>query len=504
MLRKPPKFGKGEFIESMALAVNAGREHANAYVEHMQPCDEKGRYLPYHDFYFRIKKPIDPRLAWQFKKMARATQSFFVMNVGEEMDKATLYLTPTIHRITSLVDKTATTAAMNWMKKDVQEAKYVEFMLDELIAEEAISSSQLEGAATTTIVAKDMIRQKRAPRNPDERMVIGNFEMMKFALANKDKPLTIDLILDMHRCGVSGIEDAKYTPGAFRTGDNVEVVDGDDNVVHTPPPAAGILVRLQRLCDWANEHHDEANGPTFLHPLLKAIVLHFNIGFEHPFNDGNGRVARSLFYWFMFKSGYEAFQYIAISTLLKEAPKAYGISYVHTETDDMDLTYFVEYQCNVIERAIKRFTEAYERGLAEVQDSESFAESLVGEKREKEATIVASMIEKYRKTGVTVKEVAEKLGVSYNTAAKAIKSLENKGIMRLEGEGRLAHYRIISSHYFEYSSSNADPSSRDGTDIGGTDELALKRVWTKHISFDEKGQITDETTQNTKKKSAPK
>ena len=117
---------------------------------------------------------------------------------------------------------------------------------------------------------------------------------------------------------------------------------------------------------------------------------------------------------------------------------------------------------------------------------------------------MASMIEKYRKTGVTVKEVAEKLGVSYNTAAKAIKSLENKGIMRLEGEGRLAHYRIISSHYFEYSSSNADPSSRDGTDIGETDELALKRVWTKHIGFDEKGQITDETTQNTKKKSAPK
>ena len=88
---------------------------------------------------------------------------------------------------------------------------------------------------------------------------------------------------------------------------------------------------------------------------MKAIILHFMIGYEHPFNDGNGRTARCLFYWYMLKSGYWAFEYISISALLKEAPVQYGESYLFTETDDFDLTYFVYYQLKIIERAMTGF-----------------------------------------------------------------------------------------------------------------------------------------------------
>lgn len=96
-----------------------------------------------------------------------------------------------------------------------------------------------------------------------------------------------------------------------------------------------------------------------------APGLHFALGYEHPFRDGNGRVARALFYWFMFKNDFSAFRYIAISTRLRNAPVKYGRSYLHTEADDLDLTYFIDFQCSVVLRAVTGFTEVYRKSLGD-------------------------------------------------------------------------------------------------------------------------------------------
>lgn len=73
--------------------------------------------------------------------------------------------------------------------------------------------------------------------------------------------------------------------------------------MHQPPPVAGLSERIGQLCDWINTDHTDGLSKAYMHRLIKAIILHFAIGYEHPFHDGNGRVARSLFYWFMFKKG---------------------------------------------------------------------------------------------------------------------------------------------------------------------------------------------------------
>lgn len=92
------------------------------------------------------------------------------------------------------------------------------------------------------------------------------------------------------------------------------------------------------------------------------------IGYEHPFNDGNGRTARCLFYWYMLKSGYRAFEYISISALLKQAPVQYGESYLFTETDDFDLTYFIYHQLKIIGRAMDGFLAHIEKKRSELHE----------------------------------------------------------------------------------------------------------------------------------------
>ena len=85
---------------------------------------------------------------------------------------------------------------------------------------------------------------------------------------------------------------------------------------------------------------------------MRAILLHFVLAYDHPFADGNGRTARALFYWSMLRSGYWLTQYLTISSILRGAPARYARSYLHVETDNGDVTYFVLHQLDVIERAI--------------------------------------------------------------------------------------------------------------------------------------------------------
>src|SRR5688572_17939205 len=150
------------------------------------------------------------------------------------------------------------------MSGQIGERAHFSYLLNDLIGDEAISSSQLEGAATTTRVAKDMLKRKRLPRTPDERMVIGNYKMMNFAWEKRYEPLSVELITAMHRVGVEGIDDSQYSPGAFRINDDVVVQDGEGNTVHTPPPVAGLASRLQVLSKWINQSHDDPGQVDYL------------------------------------------------------------------------------------------------------------------------------------------------------------------------------------------------------------------------------------------------
>ena len=85
---------------------------------------------------------------------------------------------------------------------------------------------------------------------------------------------------------------------------------------------------------------------------MRAILLHFWLAYDHPFEDGNGRTARILFFWPMRVRGYWLAEYLPISRLIRNAPAQYGRAFMETETDGGDTTYFLIHQLSVIERAI--------------------------------------------------------------------------------------------------------------------------------------------------------
>jgi len=401
------------------------------------PLDGKGRYQHFDKLRFRIPEGLNHELVWSLVKLARERQLGDVVVLGQPAHQCQLLLTPAIYAATSECDRHTTGAALEWMSNKIGEQKHVTYLLNDLIEDEAISSSQLEGASTTTQVAKDLLKRQRSPRTPDEKMILGNYRMMQFVWAHRTRPLSAELIAEIHQVGVENIDDEHYYPGVFRVSDEVVVQDGDGNVVHTPPPARGLESRLEALADWANSNHGEFRTNRYLHPLIKAIVLHFAIGYEHPFHDGNGRVARSLFYWFMFKHDFAAFRYIAISKLLKAAPVQYGKSYLYTETDDMDLTYFIDYQSRTIIRAIADFKEAYEKTLADMNSFNRFLfdSGLYAQLSDKQKTVL-QLASGEKGMAFTAVNLKESLGCSYNTAASVLNGLVDLGVFQKRKDGR--------------------------------------------------------------------
>lgn len=237
------------------------------------------------------------------------------------------------------------------------------------LMEEAITSSQLEGASTTRVVAEAMLREGRPPRDHGERMIFNNYAAMHWIRTHQDNALTPEHVLDLHRIVTENTLKNPEDAGRLRDKDDVRVVDHrDDTVLHVPPSAASLPDRLARLCAFANGTEEDE---PFVPPVLRAILVHFMIGYDHPFMDGNGRTARALFYWCMTRQGYWLMEYLSISHIIKRAPAQYARAFLHCETDGNDTTYFVLHQLEVIREAIKALHDYLGRKSAEQRRTES-------------------------------------------------------------------------------------------------------------------------------------
>jgi Fic family protein len=223
------------------------------------------------------------------------------------------------------------------------------------LMEEAISSSQIEGANTTRKVAKAMIELKRQPKNKDERMILNNYKTMIQLEDWKSRSLNDQFLLELHTLLTSETMDHESDVGRFRR-DEDEIVVSDKmtgEVVHIPPKAEASARQLKQLYKFA---HDDSS---YIHPFVKASILHFAIGYIHPFVDGNGRSARAIFYWYLIRKNYWMFKFLPISLQIKkkEWRSGYDRAFQQVESDELDLTYFINYKialaCNAIDDLTK-------------------------------------------------------------------------------------------------------------------------------------------------------
>lgn len=306
------------------------------------------------------------------------------------------------------------------------------------IVEEAITSSQLEGASTTRKVAKAMIQEGRPPRNRSERMILNNYQGMLYVRRFLDQELNPSIVKNLQQLLTDGTLEESDAAGRYRRADEDIVIEDETGTrLHTPPPAKELEDRVQAMCDFAN---GKLPGE-FIPPAVRAIVLHFWLAYDHPFVDGNGRTARALFYWSMARQGYWLCEYVSISRILKKARAQYTRAYLYSETDDNDVTYFVLYQMRVLLRAIRELHDYLVRKAAEIHEADDFVRRAlrVGDLNQRQLALVSHAL-KTPAARYTVESHRVSHGVSYETA--------RSDLMKLVRQRLLVQRKLGKAHLF--------------------------------------------------------
>jgi Fic family protein len=217
-----------------------------------------------------------------------------------------------------------------------------EFLINAKI-EEAITSAIYEGANSTRAKAKQLIASNQKPKNKDEWMIVNNYNAMKWIKENSYKAISTDLIQDIHAIVTTNTlsgDDAAFS-GKFRNdtvyiGNHVGIEYGKINEV---------LNETIKLC---------VDNKRYLHGLVKGILLHYFIAHVHPFFDGNGRTARTLFYFKSMKNDLKFVELLSVSAYLKNNGNRYEKAFDNVVNNQYDLTYFVDFCLDSLLTALKR------------------------------------------------------------------------------------------------------------------------------------------------------
>ena len=402
-----------------------------------RPVDRKGRYLHWDEMQNRTPPTgLNHRQWWTGTTFARRS-------IGRTLPLRSVagdsFRYSNIDSIQEMVHRIDQQASGQILSEDlVLGLRSSNRYLVSSLIEEAITSSQLEGASTTRRVAKELLATGRPARDRSEQMILNNYQAMLYAQDLAGQPITPTDVLDLHRIVTENTLDDPEDAGRLqRPGDERTAVSWpiDGTLLHRPPPAEELPARLDALCKFANEGLEGG----FIHPVVQAVLIHFWIGYDHPFVDGNGRLARALFYWSMLHNDYWLAQYLSVSSILRKAPAKYAMAYLFTETDENDATYFVIYQLQVIERAIKSLHAYLGRKIAETRDIEQM---IHGSRNlnNRQLLVIRDALRDPAEP-FTVNAQARRHRVTYESARSDLLGLERLGLFTRYKEGKKHVFR---------------------------------------------------------------
>ena len=409
------------------------------------------RYLKDETFQPVIKKAIDNYLYWSDFKYKTSTDQiepeilWTIVNLNRNLNAETIKISDvpgfefkynlTTNILQQLHELDLNLGGGPGSQDLIPDSDKSRYLINSLM-EEAIASSQLEGAATTRKDAKKMLRQERKPRNQSEQMILNNYLTIKKLKDHKDEELTPGLILDIHSSITKDTLDDPAHEGHIRQSNDISVVNSGGEVVYVPPDCKYLDKIIGDFCVFANR----TNEKRFIHPIIKAGILHFLIGYIHPFVDGNGRTARAIFYWYLLKNGYWLIEYTSISRMIIQSKTQYSKAYLHTELDDNDVTYFINYQLRTMRQALSSLKEYVDNKVRE--ESELYDIRKIRTINERQASLLKSLMDEPNFT-FTIKEIQNRFNTAYQTARTDILGLEELGLIdkKIVGKKKILYYR---------------------------------------------------------------
>jgi Fic family protein len=305
----------------------------------------------------------------------------------------------------------------------------------EALTEEVTKSSEIEGE----VLSRDQVRSSLARRlgvdigalTPAERKVEGIVEMMLDATSKFNTPLTSDRLFGWHAAlfptGRSGMN--KITVGAWRTEESgpMQVVSGPmgrERVHYEAPKAALLSDEMKAFVDWFN-------GTQEIDPVLKAAIAHLWFVTIHPFEDGNGRIARAIADMALAHSENSSQRFYSMSAQIRQERTAYYDILEATQKGSLDITAWLEWFLNCLDRAFDRADTI----LAAVLRKARFWKKHTGQKfNDRQQAMIERLFEGFEGK-LTSSKWAHLTKSSQDTALRDIDDLVSKGVLAKDAAG---------------------------------------------------------------------
>lgn len=385
------------------------------------------KYLHWDEFRYKFKDQTDDlEVAWAAVKFSRQFGQREIPHLDGTFNPFILNVTFDQQKVLSFIDRYSGGLVLS--SEPLPSGADKENLIISGLMEEAINSSQMEGANTERKVALEMLSTQRRPKTSGEKMIMNNFVAMKKAEEWRHRELDEEFLLELHAILSQGTLKNEKDEGRFRIDDDdVVVADHTTNeVVYTPPKFKEMQKHLQYLYKFANKGTDN-------HPFVKAVIIHFWLSYTHPFVDGNGRTARILFYWSLIRDGYWMFQYIPTSPIIKKTKRQYENAFLYVETDENDLGYFLQYILKTTKVAIDEL-------ILHIKNKQSKREEIL--KKVPMARLSSrqlDLIELFKKKQILLIDVdtyKKRFAVAYETARTELLELVEEGVLFKRTKGR--------------------------------------------------------------------
>ena len=309
-----------------------------------------------------------------------------------------------------------------------------------VLTEDVIKSSEIEGVKLNIEQVRSSIAQRLGlDIGGDvyvERDVQGIVDMMLDATLNYDKPVTEDRLFgwqaSMFPGGRSGLY--RINVGKYRDDRNgpMQVVSGPvghEKVHYEAPPASSLDAEMERLLNFINN-----DNSTDL--VLKAGIVHLWFVIIHPFEDGNGRIARALTDLILARSENSSERFYSMSSQIKKERKSYYEILQLTQTDNLDITlwlkWFLENMLAAINSSENLLNDVFKKTeFWNLNKSVTF--------NERQIKVLKKILDNFE-GNLTTQKWAKICNCSHDTANRDITDLINKNILIKQGEARSTHY----------------------------------------------------------------
>lgn len=317
----------------------------------------------------------------------------------------------------------------------------------ETLTLDVVKSSEIEGENLNTNQVRSSIARRLgmdiAAAISADRNVEGVVEMMLDASQNFDKPLTRDRLFAWHAAlfptGRSGMR--KIIVGAWRDDADgpMEVVSGPigkERVHYQAPPAPLLEREMARFFDWANE----SDGTD---PVLRAALAHLWFATIHPFDDGNGRMARAIADWALARSEKSPQRFYSMSSRIRQERDDYYEILERTQRGTLDVTPWMAWFLACLGRAF----EATEATLATVLHKARFWRKQADVNINDRQRLLLNKVLDGFDGKLTSSKWAKIAKCSQDTAIRDITDLVARGVLEKDaGGGRSTSYSLSKGH----------------------------------------------------------